>query len=157
MKRLCIILLMLVVLQGYCPNNYFKVIRVQQYTDNEITLFAIIDYESKWGKHTFNPTENAAGHIQIRPMVVLDVNRYFNTNYTLHDRFDLNKSIDIFWKYQHMWKGNTPEELARNWNGGPKGMYKTATLDYWKQIQKRIKKYEHLKYTIKIIRNERIE
>ena len=156
MKKLCIILLMLVVLQGYCPNNYFKVIRVQQYTDNEITLFAIIDYESKWGEHTFNKAENAAGHIQIRPMVVLDVNRYFNTNYTLQDRFDLDKSIEIFWKYQHMWKGNTPESLSRIWNGGPKGMYKFATLDYWKQIQKRIKKYEHLKYTTKIIKDEKI-
>lgn len=154
MKRLCIILLMLVVLQGHCPNNYFKVIRVQQYTDNEITLFAIIDYESSWGKHIFNKSENAVGHLQIRPMVILDVNRYFNTNYTLHDRIDLDKSIEIFWKYQHMWKGNTPEELARKWNGGPKGMHKSATLTYWKEIQKRIKKYEHLKYTIKIIKDD---
>ena len=156
MKKLCLILLMLGVLRGFCPNNDFEVIKVERFNDNEITLFAIIDYESAWGKFPYNKTENAAGHIQIRPMVVLDVNRYFNTNYTLQDRFDLNKSIEIFWKYQHMCKGNTPEELARKWNGGPKGMYKSTTLGYWKQIQKRIKKYEHLKYTTKIIKDERI-
>lgn len=156
MKK-CLIIVLLIMLGvqlGYCPNNGFKIIRIQKYTDNEITLFAIIDYESKWGEHTFNKAENAAGHIQIRPMVVLDVNKYFNTNYTLQDRFDLDKSIEIFWKYQHMWKGNTPESLSRIWNGGPKGMYKTATLKYWMEIKKRIKKYEHLKYDYKIVKNE---
>ena len=144
---------MLGVLRGFCPNNDFKVIKVERFSDKEMTLFAIIDYESKWGKHVFNHKENAAGHLQIRPMVVTDVNRFLNKSYTLKDRFDLNKSIEIFWYYHQIWKSTTPEQLARNWNGGgPKGMYKTATLNYWKEVQKRIKKYEHLKYEYKIVK-----
>ena len=153
MKKLCLTLLMCVTLQGFCPNSYFKVTKIQQYSDNEITMFAIIDYESLWGKHTINHKENAVGHLQIRPMVVEDVNTFFNKNYTLQDRFDLDKSMEIFWLYHKAWKSSTPEQIARNWNGGgPRGMYKTATLSYWKEIQKRIKKYEHLKYKYKVIR-----
>jgi len=153
MEKLCLTLLMCVTLQGFCPNSYFKVTKIQQYSDNEITMFAIIDYESLWGKYVINHKENAIGHLQIRPMVVKDVNSFFNKNYTLQDRFDLDKSIEIFWLYHKAWKSSTPEQIARNWNGGgPRGMYKTATLSYWREIQKRIKKYEHLKYKHEVTR-----
>ena len=152
MKKLCLTLLMCVTLQGFCPNSYFKVTKIQQYSDNEITMFAIIDYESKWGKHTINHKENAIGHLQIRPMVIKDVNTFFNKNYTLQDRFDFDKSVEIFWLYHKAWKSSTPEQIARNWNGGPNGKYKTATLSYWREIQKRIKKYEHLKYKHEVTR-----
>ena len=152
MKKLCLILLMLGVLRGFCPNNDFEVIKVERFNDNEITLFAIIDYESAWGKFPYNKTENAAGHLQIRPVVVTDVNRFSEEKYTLKDRFDLNKSIEMFWKYHQIYKSVTSEQLARIWNGGPNGMYKTATLNYWKEVQKRIKKYEHLKYEYKIVK-----
>lgn len=156
MKK-CLIIVLLIMLGvqlGYCPNNGFKIIRIQKYTDNEITLFAIIDYESAWKQYVINHKENAAGCLQIRIPVIKDVNRFYNLNYKLKDRFDFNKSIEIFWLYHKLWNNCTPEELARNWNGGPKGMYKTATLKYWMEIKKRIKKYEHLKYDYKIVKNE---
>jgi len=36
-------------------------------------------------------------------------------------------------------KGATPEQLARRWNGGPRGDTKTATEAYWRKVQKAIK------------------
>ena len=29
----------------------------------------------------------------------------------------------------------TPEEIARCWNGGPKGIYKPATVAYWNKVK----------------------
>ena len=29
----------------------------------------------------------------------------------------------------------TPEEIARCWNGGPKGIYKPTTIAYWNKVK----------------------
>jgi hypothetical protein len=40
---------------------------------------------------------------------------------------------------RHYGRGATTEQLARRWNGGPTGDRKTATVAYWRRIQKVIK------------------
>lgn len=81
----------------------------------------------------------AAGIAQIWAITVKDINRFAGTRYTLNDRFDPVKSKEMFNLYvEHYGKGRSLEFKARIWNGGPQGAQKTATLAYWRKIQKHL-------------------
>jgi hypothetical protein len=86
----------------------------------------------------------AAGIAQIWAITVRDVNRFAGTNYTLNDRFDAEKSRQIFRLYtEHYAKGKSDEVKARIWNGGPNAMKATgkklANLNaYWAKIKKHL-------------------
>ena len=86
----------------------------------------------------------AVGALQIRPIMVREVNRICkligsHQRFTLKDRFDREKSIHMFmiWKEFHH-KDSSPEKVARNWNGGPKGYKKDRTIKYWNKIEKQL-------------------
>ena len=86
----------------------------------------------------------AVGALQIRPIMVREVNRICkligsHQRFTLKDRFDRDKSIHMFmiWKEFHH-KDSSPEKIARNWNGGPKGYKKDRTIKYWNKIEKQL-------------------
>ena len=81
----------------------------------------------------------AAGIAQIWARTVADINRFAGTHYTLNDRFDPVKSKEMFTLYtEHYGKGRSVEFKARLWNGGPKLATQTATLSYWRKIQKHL-------------------
>jgi hypothetical protein len=86
----------------------------------------------------------AAGIAQIWAITVKDVNRIAGTNYTLNDRFDVEKSRAIFHLYtEHYGKGQSDEVKARIWNGGPNAMkatgQKLTNLNrYWNKIKKHL-------------------
>jgi hypothetical protein len=81
----------------------------------------------------------AAGIAQIWAITVKDINRFAGTRYTLNDRFDPVKSKEMFNLYvEHYGKGRSLQYKARLWNGGPGGNSKTATIAYWKKIQKHL-------------------
>jgi len=88
----------------------------------------------------------AAGVAQIHGITVRDVNRFAGTNYTLNDRFNVEKSRQMFHLYvNHYGKGKSDEVKARIWNGGPNAMKATGlkklNLDrYFAKIQKHLKK-----------------
>ena len=46
-----------------------------------------------------------------------------------------DKSIKMFDIYCKHYGLTTAEEIARCWNGGPRGMDKDATVYYWKKVQ----------------------
>ena len=86
----------------------------------------------------------AVGALQIRPIMVREVNRILkiqksNKRFTLKDRFDRNKSIEMFyvWKNYHH-KNSEPEVIARNWNGGPKGFKLNRTVKYWNKVENQL-------------------
>jgi hypothetical protein len=86
----------------------------------------------------------AVGALQIRPIMVREVNRILkiqksDKRFTLKDRFDREKTIEMFtiWKNFHH-KNSTPEKIARNWNGGPKGYKLRNTERYWNKVQKEL-------------------
>ena len=86
----------------------------------------------------------AVGALQIRPIMVREVNRILkiqksNKRYTLKDRYDRQKTIEMFyvWKNFHH-KDSDFETIARNWNGGPKGYKNSRTLKYWNKVQKEL-------------------
>ena len=86
----------------------------------------------------------AVGALQIRPIMVREVNRILkiqksNKRFTLKNRFERDKSIEMFyiWKNYHH-KDSEPEVIARNWNGGPKGFKLNRTVKYWNKVEKQL-------------------
>ena len=105
----------------------------------EKVLFSIMEEESQYKIDAINHKENAVGVLQIRPIMVREVNEIIGENrYSNEDRFDLNKSVEMFVIYQNHFN---PEwdlvRAARLWNGGCNGMKKNSTIAYSKRIEKR--------------------
>ena len=86
----------------------------------------------------------AVGALQIRPIMVKEVNRILriqksDRRFTLKDRFDREKTLEMFyiWKNYHH-KNSSPEKIARNWNGGPRGYKNPRTEKYWNKVEKQL-------------------
>lgn len=102
---------------------------------------ALIMVESSGNNNAFNASENAAGCLQIRPIMVREVNRILRKQgdtlkFDLSDRWNRDKSLKMF----HIWReyhhpNSTDEVIARNWNGGPRGYEKESTIKYWKKVR----------------------
>jgi len=90
--------------------------------------------------------EEAVGALQIRPIMVREVNRILriqksDRRFTLKDRYDREKTIEMFyvWKNHHH-KDSDYETIARNWNGGPKGYKLNSTKRYWNKVEQQLNK-----------------
>ena len=99
---------------------------------------AIIQVESVGNDSAYNKSEDAVGCLQIRPVMVREVNRLLKKRknpkrYTLLNRWDRQKSIEMFLVFTK--NISKPEAKARCWNGGPKGMTKSATIKYWNKVK----------------------
>mgnify|MGYP001043075445 CR=1 FL=1 len=86
------------------------------------------------------------GVLQIRPVMVREVNRILKIKGTKHrfklkDRFSREKSIEMFmvW-YEFHHKDDDYERISRNWNGGPKGHKSSRTNHYWEKVSKELSK-----------------
>jgi len=103
---------------------------------------ALIYVESRGNPKAFNKIEDAAGCLQIRPIMVREVNRILEKlnskqRFSLEDRWDCGTSKEMFyiWKNYHHSNSNN-EIIARNWNGGPKGYKNPKTQKYWDKVKK---------------------
>jgi len=104
-------------------------------------LSAIMFVESSYNDSAYNSYEDAVGCLQIRKTMVNDVNRILrrqksDLRFTYDDRWSRNKSIKMFDIYCKHYGLTTAEEIARCWNGGPRGMNYQSTSAYWKKVQK---------------------
>lgn len=113
---------------------------------------AVIYVESRGNDSAYNTKEDAAGCLQIRPIMVREVNRKLRKwnapiRYTLEDRWDREKSIEMF----DIMAEQIPccegqefmefaEVVARKWNGGGRGHLKESTLIYWERIKNQLNK-----------------
>ena len=96
-----------------------------------------------WWK--WNRAEDAVGIVQIRRIVVDDLNRIHGRKvYRYIDRWWPSRSKKMFieWlgyyaaHYERMTgKPVTLEVLARMWNGGPNGWKKKGTEKYWREVK----------------------
>jgi len=110
---------------------------------------ALMWVESRCDTSAYCKREDAVGVLQIRPIMVKEVNRILrlkgSTNiYTLEDRWYKDKSIEMFnvvANYYH--ETSSYEKIARCWNGGPKGLQKKQTEKYWRKVQKRLNQNEN--------------
>jgi len=86
----------------------------------------------------------AVGALQIRPIMLREVNRILklqgiDKRFKLNDRYSREKTIEMFyiWKnYYH--KNSTHEEIARTWNGGPRGAKSSRTIKYWNKVEQQL-------------------
>ncbi|MBC8298305.1 MAG: hypothetical protein H8E55_21265 [Pelagibacterales bacterium] len=106
-------------------------------------LSAIMFVESSNNDSAYHKGEDAVGCLQIRKCMVDDVNRILKRQrsrlqFYYEDRWDRSKSIQIFDIYCKHYNLSTPEEMARCWNGGPRGMTNEMTVGYWKKVKKNL-------------------
>ena len=100
---------------------------------------AIIYVESRGNTKAHNIKEDAVGCLQIRPIMLREVNRLLGFNkYKLADRWSKDKSIEMFNVIKEHTKNPTNEKLARNWNGGWNGYKKKSTLKYWYKVKQQL-------------------
>jgi len=133
-------------------DSLYKEIDTLQY-ENEIfdynnvsereILSALMYVESSNNDSAYNASEDAVGCLQIRKTMVNDVNRILRkqespVRFTYEDRWSRYKSIKIFQIYCKYYNLTTAEEIARCWNGGPRGINKPTTVIYWNKVQDRI-------------------
>lgn len=81
-----------------------------------------------------NLKEYSYGIVQIRNTRLIDYYKHTGIKYTTKDMFDPIKSKEVFMYYAR----GDHENIARTWNGGPRGMEKKSTLKYWYKIQKEL-------------------
>lgn len=103
----------------------------------------LIKVESNGNHLAVGDNGKAVGVLQIHPEMVADINRFAKRRFTLADRKDRKKSIEMCKLYlahygsrKRLGHAPTEKELARIWNGGPNGHRKTATLKYWEKVKK---------------------
>jgi|TARA_R110002153_G_scaffold57312_1_gene157736 hypothetical protein len=106
-------------------------------------LSAIIQVESSNNDSAYHIGEDAVGCLQIRQCMVDDVNRILRRQksikrYSYHDRWLRYKSIEMFDVYCKHYKLTTAEEIARCWNGGPRGMTNEVTVGYWEKVENQL-------------------
>ena len=106
-------------------------------------LSALIMVESSDNDSAYNVREDAVGCLQIRRCMVDDVNRILRRQgkierFVYDDRWLRTKSIKMFEIYCNHYGLTTAEEIARCWNGGPRGMQNNMTANYWKKVQKNL-------------------
>ena len=104
---------------------------------------AIMEVESSNNDSAYNSYEDAVGCLQIRKTMVNDVNRILrrqksDLRFTYDDRWIRNKSIKMFDIYCKHYGLTTSEEIARCWNGGPRGMQNEMTANYWKKVKNKL-------------------
>ena len=113
----------------------FEVVMVTPIIQDSL-IAAIIHVESRGDSMAYTAGEDAVGCLQIRPIMLREVNRLLQENkYTLADRWSKSKSIEMFNVIKAHTTNPTNEILARNWNGGWKGYKKKSTLKYWQKVK----------------------
>ena len=87
---------------------------------------------------------NSVGAMQITPILVRECNNILKSRgsdkrYTLADRYDVEKSKEMFLLIQSEHnKTNNVERAIRSWNGGPKYSV-NATNRYYQKVLRRMK------------------
>jgi|TARA_Y100000289_G_scaffold18600_1_gene17849 hypothetical protein len=114
-------------------------------------LAALIVVESSGDPKAIGDNGLAVGCLQITPAVIKDVNRVFDMDFTLDDRYEVHHSKNIANLYLAYWgskyERNTgfqanAEVYARIWNGGPNGWNKKSTDKYWYKVKEVLDSWE---------------
>jgi len=103
-------------------------------------ISALIIVESSGNDLAVGDGGKAIGPLQIHKAVILDVNRITGSNYRHSEMTNRAQARAVCEAYLKAYgKGATTEQLARRWNGGPRGDTKTATEAYWAKVKKHLK------------------
>jgi soluble lytic murein transglycosylase-like protein len=110
-----------------------------------LLLSALIQIESN-GNDLARGRHGELGALQIRPIMVRDVNRLMGTHYA-HQQVT-NRTISIFIAesyFAHYGKHLSDESLARLWQGGPKALRRSSTRAYGKRVMRELERQRTVK------------
>lgn len=122
-----------------------KVKPIKVENPRDALIEALIQVESTGNDSAYNSKEDAVGCLQIRPIMVREVNRVLklqgsDKRYKLKDRWSREKSIEMFNIIADYHSSDESHEvIARRWNGGGRGEQKTATIGYWNKVKSKLK------------------
>jgi hypothetical protein len=105
-----------------------------------LLLSALIQVESNGNDHA-RGRHGELGALQIKPIMVRDVNRIMGTHYA-HAQVT-NRAISIFIAesyFSHYGKHLSDESLARIWQGGPKALKRSSTRAYARRVMRELEK-----------------
>lgn len=107
--------------------SIFKVQPVEPYKN---LISAVSWVETQGDNMAFNPREEAAGCLQIRPIRLIEYNRQTGNNFTRQDLFNYKTSEKIFLYFADQIGPYNLELIARRWNGSGR-----MTTAYWGRIK----------------------
>ena len=112
----------------------------EQLTPKQIQKIKIIKaisrVESEHNPNYINRKEKAIGLLQIRPIMLKEIERITCRKYTIKDCMNTYKSVEIFCLFQERYNPKWNAEIAaRIWNGGQEGMNKEGTKEYWNKVK----------------------
>ena len=121
-------------------NTFKKQEQINKEIRRRLIIIESISYiESSHNPNAYNKKEKAIGVLQIRPIMVKEVNLYTNYKLSHEDCWDKEKSIEAFIAFQNKFNPQwDAERAAKLWNGGRKGYNKQSTEKYWKKVKKRL-------------------
>lgn len=117
----------------------------QQKQDIEIKrriaiIKAIGRVESMNNPLAYNEKEKAKGILQIRPIMVKEINSIsLYINYKHSDAWNEERSIEMFIKFQNQFNPEWDTELAaKKWNGGREGEKNSNTEVYYQKVKQEL-------------------
>jgi len=105
-----------------------------------LLLSALIQIESNGNDHA-RGKHGELGALQIKPIMVRDVNRLMGTHYA-HAQVT-NRAVSIFIAesyFSHYGRHLSDESLARIWQGGPKALRKSSTRAYGRRVMRELER-----------------
>ena len=108
-----------------------------------LLLSALIQIESG-GNDLAKGRHGELGALQIKPILVRDVNRIMGTHYTHAQVTNRATAVFIAESYfAHYGRNLSDESLARLWQGGPKGLRRSFTRAYGKRVMRKLDALEN--------------
>jgi len=108
-----------------------------------LLLSALIQIESG-GNDQARGKHGELGALQIKSIMVRDINRIMGTHYA-HQQVT-NRAVSIFIAesyFAHYGKHLSDESLARLWQGGPKALKRSSTRAYGKRVMRKLDALEN--------------
>ena len=112
-----------------------------------LLLSALIQIESH-GNDLARGRHGELGALQIKPIMVRDVNRIMGTHYTHAQVTNRATSIFIANAYlSHYGKHLSDESLARIWQGGPNALKRNSSRAYGRRVMRTLQSMENANRT----------
>jgi hypothetical protein len=107
-----------------------------------LLLSALIQIESHGNDHA-RGRHGELGALQIKPIMVRDVNRIMGTHYA-HAQVT-NRAVALFIAHaylSHYGKHLSDESLARIWQGGPRAIKRSSSRAYGRRVMRKLSSLE---------------
>jgi len=115
--------------EGTVINPYEAIWEATCYIETRHNAYAIGDLNFKEGSY---------GIAQIRRSRLLDYYQQTGIWYNVTDMFSIEKSKEVWMYYASQYYPWQIDRIAREWNGGPRGMQKKSTIKYFKKVKEKL-------------------